>query len=207
MIRPTLVLDSAQGTWWDQHGKERCSHLGRPSWQAVPRAAGPQLSPNTKQGQGFAGSSPGSCWSWGHHAVPKHLQSEQQCLQAGTGQGQHRDRICTIINFYIISFYKTTALFPPTQGDTTPPREASSSTRVIPDQTDHSSNPSSSFFLTYFTSSFSNLSSLPLSYLTSRPFSPFFFPFADPSLAVLPSYFAALWGKPSALAAGTRLRR
>lgn len=60
------------------------------------------------------------------------------------------------------------------------------------------------FLLTHFTFLFSNLSSLPLSYLTSRSFSPFF-PFTAPSLAVFPYFFAALQGKPSPLkmAAGT----
>jgi len=62
-------------------------------------------------------------------------------------------------------------------------------------------------FFTHVTFLFSNLSSLCLSHLTSRPFSPFF-PFAAPSLAALPSLSAALWGKPSPLnaAAGTQQR-
>lgn len=71
---------------------------------------------------------------------------DQQCWQAGTGQGQGRDRVGAITNFHIITSYETTALFPPAQGETTPPRETSSHTRLNPDQNDHVLNPGSSFF-------------------------------------------------------------
>lgn len=94
----------------------------------------------------------------------------------------------------MITFYKTLCFLLPGV-ETTPSREMPCRTGFIPERSDHISNPYS-LFLPILTSC--SLSSLPLSYLTSKLFSPFF-SLCSPSCLSSPPFLQPCKGKPSPL--------